>query len=432
MQSRIGIIGAGISGLAAALALAKRGIHVEVFERGNKTGGLISTFDFDGPRIERYYHFLCREDHGYFDLCRELGLEDRLHWRRPKTGFHYEGTTYPFTSPIDLLRFSPIPFAQRVRFGAFALEARLRQEWKQLDELAAKPWLIDRLGTRAFEVIWRPLLELKFGDDYDRISAAWVWHRLHRVARSKGSMGFLEGGSAVLLDALIRRLRELGVPLHLGKQAKCVRVESGRVQGIDFSNGETFAGDHVISTIPLDLTASLLPPEYDSYAAQLRNIRYIGVVCVVLKLKRRLTPYFWLNVHAPSIPFNGIIEYTNLNPNQGQGEHIVYVPYYVATDKPLYTAEDESVFRQSWDAVKQLGSGICDSDLLGHRVFRASHAQAVCPVGFLKSLPNSQTPIAGLRLLDSTYLYPEDRSQSGLILNAHACVEAIAREAGVP
>ncbi|MBX7258126.1 MAG: FAD-dependent oxidoreductase, partial [Candidatus Hydrogenedentes bacterium] len=141
MKTKVGIIGAGISGLAAALALAKRGLHVEVFERGPEVGGLISTFDFDGAQVERYYHFLCRADHGYFELCRELGLSDRLNWRRPKTGFHFDGVTYPFTSPLDLLRFSPIPFAQRVRFGVFALEARLRQEWSQLDELAARPWL---------------------------------------------------------------------------------------------------------------------------------------------------------------------------------------------------------------------------------------------------------------------------------------------------
>lgn len=431
MTAKIGIIGAGISGLAAALALARRGLAVEVFERGQEAGGLISTFDFDGSRVERYYHFLCREDHGYFGLCRELGLSHLLHWRRPETGFHYNGVTYPFTSPWDLLRFSPIPFAQRLRFGAFALEARLRQEWSQLDEIPARPWLIDRLGSRAFDVIWRPLLELKFGDDYGQISAAWVWHRLHRVARSKGSMGYLEGGSAVLLDALLSKLRELDVPVHTGVQVKQLLVESDRVKGMAFAHGGTFEADHVISTVPLDIAAGMLPEECAAFAAALRRVRYIGVVCVTLKLRRRLTPYFWLNVHDESMPFNGIIEYSNLNSRHGNGAHIVYVPYYVATDKPLYLADDDTVFRQSWDAVKRLGSGLSDGDLLGHRVFRATHAQAVCPVGFLKMLPDSHTPIQGLRLLDSTYLYPEDRSQSGLILKANACVEAIAREAGV-
>ena len=82
---RIGIIGAGISGLSAALALSKSGHDVCVFERAPAVGGLISTFDFDGLQIERFYHFLCGGDDGYFGLCKELGLSDRIRFVKPKT-----------------------------------------------------------------------------------------------------------------------------------------------------------------------------------------------------------------------------------------------------------------------------------------------------------------------------------------------------------
>ena len=45
---KIGIIGAGISGLSAALSLAKNGHKVDIFQRESTVGGLIATFDFDG------------------------------------------------------------------------------------------------------------------------------------------------------------------------------------------------------------------------------------------------------------------------------------------------------------------------------------------------------------------------------------------------
>lgn len=424
---KIGIIGAGISGLTSALALAKKGHHVEVFHKEREPGGLIGTFDFDGVRIEHYYHFLCAGDSGYFRLCEELGLKDQLRFARARTGFFYDGRSYPLSTPLDLLRFDAIPWTQRLRFGLFALEARWRNEWRQLDEIAAKPWLIDRIGLRAYEVIWEPLLSLKFGAFHEQISAAWVWHRLHRVARSKGRMGYLDGGTQRLLDALIEQLRGLGVAVHLECPVAGVLTDEGgqRAVALRFDAGADFECDRVVSTVPLPVLADLLPAGWDEYANQLRQVHYIGVVCVAFKLKRAVSPYFWYNVHDSRAPFNGIIEYTNLVPLGGSAGHIVYVPYYVPVDHPIYTMTDEAVVRRSWEGLLQVQPRLRDQDILARHVARAPYAQAICPTGFLRMLPEHRSPLDGLYLLDSTFLYPEDRTQSGQILRAYACAESI-------
>lgn len=428
MAKRIGIIGAGISGLSAALALARQGHEVEIFQREGSTGGLIATFDFDGIQIEHFYHFLCGRDFGYFQLAKELGLSDKLRFVRARTGFYYEGNLYSFTSPLDLLRFKAIPFSQRIRFGLFALEAQLRKEWDQLDDLAAKPWLIDRLGLKTYNVVWDPLLALKFGSYFDKISAAWVWHRIHRVAKSNGKLGYLEGGTAVLLDAIHHELKRLGVVVHTGRPVTKLLESEGRVKGVVSADGEEHAFDQVVSTVPLHVLAGLLPDGHDAYAEQLRAIKYIGVVCLSYKLKKRVSPYFWLNVNDARVPFNGIIEFTNLNPISADAGHIVYVPYYIATDHPFYRMDDETIFKQSWEALKLISPGITDDDLLAHHVARAPVAQAICPVGFLKMLPKQKSPIKGLYLLDSTFLYPEDRTQSGHIIKSYELAELMARE----
>ena len=419
------IIGAGISGLSTALALARRGHEVHVFQKEEETGGLIATFDFGGARIEHFYHFLCRGDEGYFSLCRELGIDGRIRFARARTAFYYEGRLYPFSTPLDLLRFNPVPFLQRIRFGLFALEARMRNEWAQLDELRAKPWLIDRIGKRAYEVIWDPLLTLKFGSRYDRISAAWVWHRLYRVAKSKGQMGYLDGGTALLLNTLTARLNELGVHTHLGRPAARIRVEQGAVRGLELADGGDFACDRVVSTVPLSVLAALLPASEAAYAASLQAIEYIGVVCVVFKLAKPVSNAFWLNVNDHRIPFNGVIEYTNLNSMGGRVGHIVYVPYYVDTSHPLYRMDDEALMATSWEALKKINPALSDADLLDRHIARAPYAQAVCTTGFLQLLPEQQSPIAGLYLLDSTFLYPQDRTQSGHILMAAECARRL-------
>lgn len=422
---RIGIIGAGISGLTAGLALAEQGHEVTLYQREPEPGGLIGTFDLDGLEIERFYHFLCGTDEGYFALCRRLGLGDRVRFKPAPTGFFYDGRLYPFSAPLDLLRFTPIPFSQRLRFGLFALEARLRTEWVQLDELAARPWLIDRLGCRAYEVIWHPLLALKFGEAHDRISAAWVWHRLHRVAKSRGRMGYLEGGTGLLLRALTGRLAEAGGVIEYERPVAGVLAESGRVRGLQFEDGNETACDCVVSTVPMSVLAELLPEEQEEYAERLRRIQYIGVVCLCLKLRQPVSRNFWLNVHDGRVPFNGIIEYTNLNALQNEHGHVVYVPYYVPTSHPYYQMADDELFARSWEALKCVAPHLRDTDVLARHVSRSPYAQAICEVGFLDMLPEQTSPIDGLHLLDSIFLYPEDRTQSGHILKAWECAERI-------
>jgi len=246
---RIGIVGAGIAGLSGALALARNGHHVEVFESCRHVGGLASTFDFDGVEIERYYHFLCTGDTAYLTLCRDLGLADRIRWAKPATGFHYDGRTYGFTGPADLLRFAPVPFAQRIRFGLLALESRRRRDWRRLDGIPAASWLTNRIGRKAYDVIWHPLLALKFGDAHRSVSAAWVWHRLHRIARSKGRMGYLAGGNAMLFQAAVDALRDLGATVHTGRQVTRIHCPGGRVAGLELGDGRTYECQRVLSTI---------------------------------------------------------------------------------------------------------------------------------------------------------------------------------------
>lgn len=422
---RVGIIGAGISGLSTALALAKAGHEVDVFQREAELGGLIATFDFGGFEIEHFYHFLCTSDVPYFRLCQELGIADRLRFEEASTGFYYEGRPFNFSTPLDLITFPGIPLLQRIRLGLFALEARRRRTWLELDNIAAKPWLIERLGEETYRVIWEPLLALKFGDFHDKVSAAWIWHRIHRVARSRGRMGYLHGGTKVLLDTLHERLRELGVRIHTSRPVRRIRAIEGRVTGLEFDGHPSFECDRVVSTVPLSVLADLLPAGWEDYGGELRRIDYIGVVCVCFKLRKPVSRHFWYNVHDTRIPFNGIIEYTNLNPMAEHDAHIVYVPYYVATDHPTYGEADESIAERSWASLKLMNPALTDEDKLGVHVARTPYAQAVCPTGFLNLLPDHIAPLQGLRLLDSTYLYPEDRTQAGHIRLAAECAQHI-------
>ena len=87
---RVGIIGGGMAGLAAAYELTKQGHLAEVFEVAPFLGGQASTFEVYGGQLERGYHHLFISDTSITELIHELGLGDKLEWLQSSVGFTTE------------------------------------------------------------------------------------------------------------------------------------------------------------------------------------------------------------------------------------------------------------------------------------------------------------------------------------------------------
>lgn len=313
---RIGIVGGGVAGLGSAYFLAEKGHRVELFEQAPFLGGLAGCFDFDGVQVERFYHFICRDDHDIIDLLGRLRLIEELQWRTGRMKFFYQGRLYPFGTPWDLLRFRPLSLTERIRFGLTVALSRSAKSWERFEAVTARDWLISQIGPRAYEVIWEPLLRIKFGPYYDQISASWIWHRIHRVVRSRRSvfsrerLGFLKHGTQALIDALTGELRRRDVGLNVSVAVEAIAVGSRGVSGLTLG-GEFCPLDAVVSTVPLPILARLLPAAVVGQIGDIADIEYMTVVYLIVKLRRALTDAFWVNVHDAQVPFNGFIEYTN-------------------------------------------------------------------------------------------------------------------------
>src|SRR5205814_1501249 len=140
-----------------------------------------------------------------------------------------------------------------------------RLQWQQLDRIPAKRWLIQNIGEKAYDVIWHPLLKVKFGDYHERISAAWVWHRIWRVATSRRSLlgresfGYLEHGTATIVDRLVEWIRtQPSIDLRLGARVGPLVIRDGRVTDVRVG-AESISCDAVISTVALPGLARLVP-----------------------------------------------------------------------------------------------------------------------------------------------------------------------------
>ena len=185
----IGIVGGGIAGLTAAYELAKAGHQVELFESLPDLGGQARTFPVGQTRLEIFYHHLFLSDREILGLFGELGLGDRMQWIPSRAGFFYRDQIYPFSTPLDLLRFRPLHPFNRLRLGLVTVFLMRYGNWRAFEGTVASAWIRRWAGRQAYEVLWRALLTGKFGSLYDQVSMTWFWGKIHLRGGSRQGLG---------------------------------------------------------------------------------------------------------------------------------------------------------------------------------------------------------------------------------------------------
>lgn len=413
MGQRIAVLGAGPMGLAVAYQLARDGHFPVLFEADDRVGGMTASFDFSGLSIERYYHFHCISDHAFLGVLGELGLADQMRWVETKMGYWYQGQLQPWGNPVALLKFRGLSLISKIRYGLHAFLCTKRNDWKPLDNVDAATWIRRWVGPQAWEVLWRRLFDYKFYEYSNNLSAAWIWSRIRRIGRSRYSLfkeklGYLEGGSDTLLKAMKADIEAHGGEVRLGTPVSRVVIAGGEVKGIEVAGQlETF--DKVVSTIPLPYVPRLMPDLPAPVLARFESVKNIAVVCVIAKLRKRVTENFWLNTNDPEMDIPGLVEYSNLRPLD---QHIVYVPFYVPGEHPLFAEPDQAFLDKVRTYLKKINPDLGDEDFIELRASRYRYAQPICEPGYLDRLPPVALPVQGLWVADTSYYYPEDRGIS--------------------
>ena len=412
---RIVVIGAGFTGLSAALELAREGLDVTIIEADDEVGGLAGSFEVNGERLEKFYHHWFTNDRHVNELVDELGERDRIVYRPTRTGMYFANRIFRLSSPGDVLRFTPLSFIDRVRLGVLALRARGVNDWRALESETAEEWLIRLGGEQVYRVVWQPLLEGKFGPYASRVSAVWFWNKLKLRGGSRGKSGaemlaYYRGGFAALADRLASEVGTLGATIRLGTPARGLLVEDGHVRGVE-TDDSVIDADAVIATPALPIVADLVAPHApDEWIAKLRAIEYLANVCVVLELDRSLSDTYWLNVNDPGFPFVGVIEHTNFEPSSTYGgRHIVYLSKYLPESAELYRMPDEQVLDYCMPHLARMFPAFERGWILGSHVWRARYSQPIVGTHYGDRIPDTETPIAGLYLSTMAQIYPEDR-----------------------
>ena len=394
-----------------------------MIEREALPGGLAAGFEIGpGMWLEKFYHHLFRSDTHAIGLFRELGLEDRLEWKAPVTATLRDGAIHRLDSPSSLLRFGPLPVADRVRMGAALAALKAMPNPRLLEGRTAADWLRRWMGRRAYEVVWEPLLRGKFGAAAPEIAMPWFWGRVHDRTTQ---LGYPRGGFQQLYERLAEEVRRHGGEVRLGTTVTGVRtIGDGGFEVETDAGAERF--DRVVSTLATRLTARLVPELPQEWRERHEWGRAYGAHCLVLALDRPLASAYWLNVNDPGYPFMALVEHTSYVPaSEYGGRHLVYLGNYRPMDDPLMTASRESVLDEFLPHLGRINPAFDRSWLTDAWSFAAPFAQPIVTVDYREHIPPFTTPIANLYTASMFQVYPHDRGQNYSIELAERLVNRI-------
>ena len=417
-NKKVAVIGGGFTGLTATYELSKKGYKVTLFEAESVVGGLVAGFDLDGIPLERAYHFLYKTDAEIINLAEEIGVGDKLHFYPSSLSLFYEGKLYPFMTPGDLLRFTPLTLSQRIRAGVVALYLSWEKRWHSFAQVTAIDWLRKWCGKRATEVIWEPILRGKFFNFYDSIAMSYVWSRVFVRANSKDrgdvteKLGYFDGGFQTFTNRLAEKAKEKGAKIVCNCQIESIiRKDNGVI--VTTKNNGKFYFDAVLSTTPSNVFSKMIEDDSSvtsDYLDKLNSVDYLGSVLMVFATDKKFTDYYWHNINDDKHPFLVLLSLSALTGAEKFGnKHIYYIGAYLPHDHRYFGESDEKIKTEWIRGVKDIFPDFDESTITDSHIFKFKNAQHIVDVNYQRKILPYKTPVQGVFLSNFSQIFPDDR-----------------------
>jgi protoporphyrinogen oxidase len=425
---RVAVVGGGIAGLSAAWYLTQAGARVTLYEGSDRLGGLGTFFEWRDAHIERFYHCLLPGDRHLLAVLREIGLEPELYWKTTGFGYMRDGRLYGLNTAADVLRFGVLPPLDRLRIGLTGLWGSLRSA-EGLDDITCEEWLTRLSGKRAFERFWKPMLQSKFGERYHDVPALWFWTRFNREKGSKTERkGYLRGGYKRIVDRLAEALAERGGDVRVRAEIESVDLDEGGRPTVRVRGAEAQGFDRVVLTPPPHFLKRMAAG--GRLEAELERVDpgvdMQGVLNVVLLMRRKLTRFYWAATPEPHVPFQGIIESTNLvEPEHIGGVHLFYLMHYVHRTEAAYNREDADVLRDYFAGLQGLFGDLREEDVVDRFVFRTPFVEPLYTKGYARRKPPHALVPGRVYLSTSSQVYPNVTSWNGASEHSRAVIDTL-------
>ena len=417
---------------------------------------------------DKHYHVTLLSDSFTRKIVEEIGLAGEFEWVETKTGFYTDGKLVSMSNTLEFLKFPPLDLVSKFRLGATIFYASKVKDWKALEKISVEDWLVKLSGRRTFEKMWKPLLKAKLGEAYKETSAAFIWATIQRMYAARNSglkremFGYVRGGYARVLERFGEHLREKNVEIRLNSRIEnveklkngklAVRVAesdkfnsvgripttqnesvptlkvSNKIAGNSSLTGtETVADtnvglhptllnsslsattaenifDLVILTCPSNIAVKILPQLTETEKTKLTNIKYQGIVCASVLMKKSLSNFYVTNI-TDETPFTGIIEMSALvDKREFGGNALVYLPKYAAPDDKLFEKTDAEIEEIFISALEKMYPHFSREDVIEFKISRVRNVFPIPTLHYSANVPNVKTSLENVFIVNSAQI----------------------------
>ena len=272
----VGIVGGGLAGVAAAVALAERGIAVELFEQRKMLGGRVGAFrePRTGQMLDHSQHVSMGCCTNLSDFCRRIGIADRFHRHRTLHFLAPDRRQYDFhpaawlPAPLHLgpalMRLGYLSLGQRGSIAA-AMNRLVRERPTNGNAQQSIGEWLRRHGQsdRTIEQFWSVVLLAALSETVDRIAvptARKVFFDGMLAHREAYELAVPEGSLGEAVDqAAADWLSGLGVRVHRGCRVERLEGDGEQIRGVRLADGSTREFAFVIAAVPWHKLPRLLP-----------------------------------------------------------------------------------------------------------------------------------------------------------------------------
>ncbi len=449
------VIGGGLAGLAAGVALAEAGWHVRLFEQRPFLGGRATSYVLpDGEHVDNCQHVTLGCCTNLDDFYRRVGSADKIKFFDKLLFLDPQGRRGVMKSGI-----LPAPFHMTGSFAAFAplslrdklsiarAMLRLLRTGGQPPELAKGggismlDWL-HRQGQTAGAIgrFWRVVLVSALDEELDRTDARYgvdVFWKAFLSNRTGYRMGVPSVPLAELYDGCKAAIERRGGEVTLRAPGRGLRLENGVLAGIIFDGGREETADAYVMAVPHTAFLELLPEsvkQSDSSLADVSKLKVAPITGVHLWFDRKVMtePFLTLLDTTTQWIFNKTALYGDSNgtgASSGKGQYLQLV---ISASYELLQKSRQEIIDLCWKELRQALPAVGDAQLVKATVIKETAATFSPEPGCDRWRPKQETSVRGLFLAGDWTDTGWPATMEGAVRSGYLAAEAVLRAAGTP
>jgi squalene-associated FAD-dependent desaturase len=448
------VIGGGLAGLAASVALAEAGWRVRLFEQRPFLGGRATSYLLpDGEHVDNCQHVTLGCCTNLDDFYRRIGAADKIKFFDRLVFLDPQGRRGEMRAGM-----LPAPFHMTGSFLGFAplkMRDKICIAWAMLNILqtSGRTWDVDKFGgismlewlrrrgqtKGAIERFWRVVLVSALDEELDKSDARYgmdVFWKGFLSNRNGYRMGVPAVPLAELYEGCKGVIESKGGEVNLRTPARGVRVEGGVFQGVKFDGEREESADAYVFAVPHTLLPDLIPTGFGTQDATLRNLRMLKnapITGVHLWFDREVMtePFVTLLDTTTQWIFNKTALYGSANGNQ-ESKTGQYLQLVVSASYELLQKPRQEIIDLCLKEVRQALPAAREANLLKATVIKEAAATFSPEPGVDRWRPKQETSVKGLFLAGDWTDTGWPATMEGAVRSGYLAAEAVTKAAGAP